>query len=490
MDYLNRSKVLRHHVILLVGYVLVAVAIVISTLVLLYQAYGFGLTKNGTVIQSGLAFFSSQPNPANIYINGTLNSAKTNTRLSLPANVYQIKLSRAGYRDWQRTINLVGGSVEHFDYPLLFPRSLVTKKLQSFSAAPGLTTQSPDQRWLLIQQPGSLTDFALFDLKNPTKAPTTLSLPATLLTKATTGENWQLGEWADDNQHILLQHNYDAKTEFILLDRNDATQSVNLDTTLSVSPTKLTLNNKKFDQYYLLDATTGSLRTASLNTPTPAPRLEHVLAYKSYGNDTVLYVTPDSAVSGKVLVKLAAGSKTTLLRSLAAGDNYLVDLTQYAGTMYIVMGASSTNKVYIYRDPVGQLAAQPQHAIVPIQVLRVDQPNYLSFSNNAQFIVTENGTHFGVYDIQNKLGYNYTAPVPLDAPQAHASWMDGDRLVYTSTGNLSVADYDNANRQSLMPADSHYLPVFAPDIKFVYALVPSSAVAGQFELTQTALLAP
>ena len=72
MEFLDPAKQTRHRIILWVGYVLVAVGIVIATLVLLYQAYGFGLGKNGTVIQNGLVFLSSQPRPANIYMNGKL----------------------------------------------------------------------------------------------------------------------------------------------------------------------------------------------------------------------------------------------------------------------------------------------------------------------------------------------------------------------------------------------------------------------------------
>jgi len=475
----------------MVGYVLIATAIVTGTLILVQLAYGFGLTKNGTVIQNGSVYFSSQPNPADIYINGKLNGHKTNTRLYLPGNIYQVKLSRSGYRDWQRTISLYGGSVEHFDYPLLIPTKLISKKIgQPYPSAPGLVTQSPDRRWLVVQEPGSSLTFDVYDLANPAKAPVDTALPAGIANKATSTESWQVDEWADDNQHVLLQHDFDGKTEYILLDRNDPTQSLNLNATLSISsPTAVSLNNKKYDQYYLYDSTSGALQTASLSAPTAAARLDHVLAFKSYGNDTILYVTGTSSPSGKVLVKLASGNQTSDLRSLPSGGSYLLDLTQYSGTPYVAIGAASLNKVYIYRDPLGQLAAQPDHAIVPVQVLHVVQPNYLSFSTNAQFIVAESGQQFGVYDIENKTGFNYTSPAPLDAPQSHASWMDGDRLVYVSGGKLNMADYDNANRQTLMLASSNYVAAFSPNYNFVYSLVPS-ATAGQFDLEQTSLLIP
>jgi hypothetical protein len=486
MDYLDTKKQFWHRVTLIFGYILIAIAIALATIVLLYQAKGFSIGKNGTVIQNGLTFFSSQPHPANIYINNQLKSVSTNTRLVLPAGIYHVKLTRNGYRDWQRTIELDGGSVEHFDYPLLLPSSLTTKKIQTLAAAPGLVTQSPDHRWLLVEDPSSMTNFNVYDLKNPTKPAVAVTLPASLLSKSTSSEGWQLGEWADDNQHVLLQHDYDGKTEFVMLDRTNPEQSVNLNTALAVSPSKLTLKNKKYDQYYVYDAATAALQTASLKTPQLTPVLQHVLTYQSYSDDTLLYVTDEGAPAGKVQVKLKTGDKTSLIRSLPSGTTYLVDLTKYSGTMYVAAGDTAGSKVYIFKDPAAQLAALPNQAVVPTQVLHVPQPNYLSFSPNTQFIVTSNGNYFGVYDIENDKGYNYTTTEPLDAPQVNASWMDGDRLTYVSGGKLIVFDYDNTNHQTLMAANSHYLPAFAPNYKNVYALAPGSG--GQVDLTQTSLL--
>ncbi|HSW85041.1 MAG TPA: hypothetical protein VLF79_00300 [Candidatus Saccharimonadales bacterium] len=487
MDYLDLNKQFRQRITLLVGYVLIAVAISTGTIILLYQAYGFGLGKNGAVIQNELTFFSSHPNPANIYANNQRQPVTTNTRLTLPSGIYHFKLTRTGYHDWQRNIELQGGGVVHFDYPFLFPVSLTTDKLQTLTGEPGLASQSPDRRWWVVEQPGSMTDFAVYDLKNSAKPATALTLPANLLTKPSTNENWQLVEWADDNRHVLLQHNFDGKNEFILLDRITPDLSINLNRTLVSETGQLTLKNKKYNGYYLFDSATKTLQTATLGAPTLLPVQQRVLAYKSYGNNTVLYVTDSGAPADKVLVKLRVGNKIYPIRTLPVGNIFLVDLTEYSGTLYVAAGDNSDNKVYIFKDPVGQLTAQPNQAVVPVQVLHVPAPNYLSFSNNTQFIVASNANRFGVYDAENELGYNYTVQKTLDAPQQHATWMDGDRLIMTSGGKLVVFDYDGTNVQTLMPAHSAYIPAFAPDFKSVFSLV-ASPTAGQLDLTQTYLL--
>jgi len=486
MDYLDHAKELRHRMILFAGYILLTIGIVTSTLILVYRAYGFGLAKNGTVTQDGLAYFSSHPNPADIYVNGVKNTS-TNARLSLSGGIYQIKLTRSGYYDWQRTIEVGGGDVRHFDYPFLVPKDVTTKKLAAFSGTPGLTTQSPDHRWLLVQNPGTGTSFSIYDLKNPTKPADQLTLPDSVLTKATGGEAWQVGEWADDNQHLVLQHSYDGRTEYILVDRTAADQSQNLNTLLATAPTKLTLLNHKYDQYYVYDGASANLQTASLGNPTLTSVVRQALAYRTYGNSTILYATDSGAPSGQVLVKLAIGSHLYNLRNLPAGANYLLELTNYSGKLYVAVSASNQSKVYIYKDPVGQLQTNPGHALVPAQVLHVDQPSYLSFSPTAQFVVAENATQFGVYDIENQLGYSFVATQPIDSPATHASWMDGNRLTYTTQGKLVIFDYDNTNQHLLTAASATYLPAFSADYKYVYCL--AGTTAGQ-ELIQTALLAP
>lgn len=492
MDFLDTKKEFRERILLFVGYVLIAIAITIATLILVYQAYGFNFNNNGTVVQNGLVFFSSQPNPAKIYVNNQLRPQSTNTRMFLADGIYSVKLTRSGYRTWKKTIEVDGGNVEHFDYPFLIPTQLATKKIQTYTSAPGLISQSPDQRWTLVEHPGSITDFDLYDMKDSAKpVVTTISLPTTILTKATISESLKVVGWSDDNQHVLLQHLYDGKSEFILMDRANPAQSVNLNTTLSISPSLMTLNNDKFDQYYVLDAS-GTLETDSLKTPaTPAAAfVDHVLAYKSYASNTALYVTDTGAPAGKVLVKLKVGDNLYAIRSLPVSSNYLLQLTTYNGTLYVAVGSTSDSSVYIYEDPVGQLATTPNQPVVPLWVFHVAQPNYLSFSNNAQFIITENGSHYGVYDLQNNIGYSYSNDqLPVDSPQPHVSWMDGDRLTYVSNGKLTIEDYDNNNQQMLINANSSYLPIYTSDYKYVYSLSPPNAI-GQLDLNQTALETP
>lgn len=474
---------------ILLGYFLIGIAILMSIYLLLQLSFGFRVDKNGKVIQQGVAFFSSEPNPAQIFANGELKNKQTNTRLSLPSGIYDIKLRREGYRDWQRSINLEGGRVAHYDYPLLIPNELKPKNLQPvFDSQPGFMSQSPDKRWLLVEQPGSLTTFQVFDLKNPDKPSTVISIPESIVTNSA-NSTLEVSEWAGDNEHVVLKHLFDGRSEYILIDRTKPEESVNLNTTLGLSPPQLSLINKKYDLYYLFDPSTQVLQKNSLKEPVPVPVLSRVINFQSYSDDTILYATGSDAPAGKVAIRMKRGDKTYPIRSLPAGSTYLLDLTGYSNKLYVVAGASSDSKTYIYRDPIGQLNERPGSALIPSQVMHVTRPNYLKFSTSAQFIMTQNANEFAVYDFENKIGYHYNTAEVIDAPQTHATWMDGNRLSYVSQGKIVMFDYDYQNVQTLVAASSSYAPAITSNYKFLYALKPSAS-APQYDMTQTSLLTP
>ncbi|MEO6761713.1 MAG: PEGA domain-containing protein [Candidatus Saccharimonadales bacterium] len=496
MDFLDPVKQRRARLLLIVGYGLIALIIMFATYILWQVAYGFSYS-HGKVVQHGLVFLSSQPGNATVYVDNQPNSATTNTSLLLLAGSHSIKLSEDGYRSWQRQIDVIGGDVQRFDYPILFPNVLTAKPLANLSDLPDIASQSPDKRWLLIEQPSDKVVFNLYDLRDNTIPPVKLSLPATAYNSTDSAGSWQVIGWADDNKHLLLKHDYvaagQAAAEYILLDSQTPASSLNLTANLKLAPSvELSLLNNKYDHYYLSDAAAGTLSSASLGDTVPVLELNHVVAFKPYGSDTLLYVTdqlPKAQLpAGQVAVVLRQGDKTYVLRQFASGaPNYLLDMATYGDDWYVVLGASGDKVAYVYKNP-----QQTAEGSVPraFRALKVDNPNYVSFSDTARFIMAENGSNFSVFDAQTSRTYNYAVKQTLDSPQTHADWMDGDRIMFISGGQLTVLDYDNQNLQTLQPASSFYIPFFEPDYRAVYTLAPPVSSAGQskLQLTYTSLI--
>ena len=228
MDFLDPRKERRNRIVLFLSYGLIAIAIALTSRVLLYQTDGYCLDKTGEVDRCGLVFLSSQPQPAEIRIDGKLQKAQTNTKINLRSGTYNVLVTKDGYRPWQRTIGVTGGDVQRFDYPFLFPKNLRTSLVTTIEGGASFATQSPDKRWLIVGEGVPMTRVRVYDIKNPAKpTSTTVILSPTIVTPGEQSHAWFAVEWSDNNRHVLLSHAFtsagNAAQEYILFDRQTAT---------------------------------------------------------------------------------------------------------------------------------------------------------------------------------------------------------------------------------------------------------------------------
>lgn len=487
MDFLDPKKQKAHSIRLAIGYAFIGFAVILATTILLYEAYGFGLDRNGRVIQNGLVFVSSQPSGANVYLNGKQYKDKTNTRITTPAGQYTMELWRDGYRTWKRAIAVEGGSVERFDYAFLFPNTLTTAVTKQYPAAPLLASQSADQRWLLVDAAATPNSFELYDLNASKPEPKTLAVPDDILAASTTTTGWQTVQWANDNRHVVLRRLYqkgtDSGSEYILFDRQTPEDSQNLSVLLGFTPTTIQLRGHNYDQYFAFDQNSGELFTATLKKPTPQAYLDKVLNFETDGN-TVVYATAQDAPAGKVLLRIRQSDDTShTLRQAPAGTTYLLDLASYKGKPYVAAGAQSEDKVYVYQDPIAALKNAANGPLVPVQILKTLSPTSVSFSPNARFVMAENADHFAVYDAETDKSYAFQAKTALDAPQTAALWMDGYHLDYVSGGKLVAFDFDGANFQTLASASPLFAAAFTANYHAYFALTAQNALSSTQLLT-------
>lgn len=495
MDFLDPKKSRAATVRLLVGYFLMAIALILMTYVLLNLASGYGL-KQGKIIQNGIVFISSNPSDASIYLNGQRHDERSNARLILPSGTYTMSLSKSGYRDWQRALTVEGGSVERFDYPLLIPKQLSANAISGYGAVPNLVTESPDRRWLIVQTAGQMTNYDVYDLRDPEKIlanKKTITMPAGVFGLPQTGgaQSLKLVEWSRDNDHLLMVHSVDNQSEYVVLSRSKPEESFNLTKKLQPNAsTEVSLQDKKFDRYFLHDKAAQTLSTATFDDVTPKQLLTGVIAYKSYGQDVVVYASKTGAAEGKVGVRLYQDEQSYPIREVAQDAAYLLDLTTYDGDWYVAVGTPGEDHVYIYKNPIERLKRDNNLPLVPVENLKLAAPNYIEFSANSQYLLAESGQDIATYDAENERSYTYKIDKPIDAPQAHVTWMDGYHLAVVSGGAVTIFDYDGTNVQTLSSGLPGFLPFFDTSYKYQYAIAPAGAAdksSGAHSLFQTPL---
>ena len=429
MDFLDPKAKKNRNIRLMIGYILVAIVILTSSTILVFQAYGFDVDrKTGEVIQNGLVYLDSAPDGAQMYLNGTLNRNQTNARLTLPEGRYDVKLAKEGYRDWQRTFTLQGGSIQRITYPLLILNDLTSSEITTYSEArPLISTQSPDRRWLLISNGTGVSEFTEYDLNNLDEQQVIprqrlFQVPPAVFTAAEGQRSYEVVEWSNDNRHFLVKHTFSSGFEYVIINRDAPETSFNINQLLGVNPTEISLLDKKFDQWYLYTQEGGILQRANTKKEITTV-LQSVVAYKTHDTETILYA--QAATETQYNVYLREKDQTFLLKTIAAGPVKL-NIARFDGSWYGVIGSDGDKRTYVYRNPFEYMVRESGQRPAPVTVMQSkDAPiSAVLFSTNTRFIMSQSDRNIGVYDAEKNETFTYSLPDPLDQG-TEVSWMAG-----------------------------------------------------------------
>lgn len=489
MDFLDprRKKAKRRRLIL--SYILVGLMIAIGTVGILYLAYGYDIDrKTGTLIQNGIVFVDSKPQGARIYLNNVEHRSRTDSRLVLPSGVYTIRLEREGYRTWERTFNLEGGQIQRLVYPFLLPNQFDTTDVAQFDVMPSLTTQSPDRRWVFVQAPGQVYQFDVYDLADPKKAPATVVVPPTVLTDPSAPASLSFVEWSNDNRHVVFKRTYnETSSEFIVVDRERPTESVNINTSFAIAPVKITLKNKRPDQFYYQESIPGLLRVANLGNRTiSAPLADSVIEYASYGDDIVVYATQLNTAADKADIHILENGKTYTLRTVTAGAKYLMDIARFDDKWYFVAGSSAESEVFVYENPLATLRQHNPGKPDVVARMRLENPQFVSFSANTQFIAVQSGNKLLTLDLDHDSQYrlDLSHAIPLEYK---LRWMDGHRLIFSVAEQSYIVDFDGSNENTLVTSRLSPGPFFDRDYDNVFTFEESKSDGSKKALTMTVI---
>ncbi|MEX1995519.1 MAG: PEGA domain-containing protein [Candidatus Saccharimonadales bacterium] len=454
MDFLDPRKKRTHRIRLMIGYALMATVIGLGTIVLGYAADGFGInTKTGEIVQNGLLFVGSEPGGAKIYLNGIDQDRTTSARLILQTGDYTLSLQKDGYRQWEKTFHLNERSVARYVYPFLFPIEPVTTAVKHYPTLPLLIAQSPDRRWLFVQQPSvaNRANLHLYDTRALDRAAVTVTLPAGLLSSLdSAGSALKEVSWTSNSDFMLLEHKYKGGKEFIVVNRSQPGRSFNVNKLFKVAADKVTFRDAKIDQLYIFDKDKLSLQVGDTrNNQLSQPILTGVVAFNNYDQNLVSYITATGAGEGQVNVRIWDGDQSYTLSSLPLSNTYLLDAASYQDNWYYIAGSSAAQQLNIYKNPLNSLKGRPGAKASPMLALRNPGATQAEFSINSRVIGVQGGQTFSSYDLETQGSYQFKVKFRLSGL---LKWMDGHRWVGQAGKSIYVIDYDGTNPQELGPS--------------------------------------
>jgi PEGA domain len=486
MDFLDPDYNRRHNLILIFGQILVGIAVLTAAILLVYKAYGYDVDrKTGEVVQNGLVYVDSSPSNATIRINEQIYTDKTNTRFTVPAGNYTLKVQKSGYRTWEKNFDLAGSDVERLTYPTLFVEKLEPQAIANDAVISNLSTQSPDRKFLLFAETADLTkmrEYSLADLDRNTDIPRVRSItfPSGIFsTPKSPGATFEVVEWSNNNANFLVKHIFDGRYEYALLNRDEPTKSFSF-ATLGITEGDITLLDKSADTFLVLNKSTKVLSQYDLKDKKSTILLNNVVSYKSHEDNKIVYAHVNPSDSAKLTISILDDKKTYDIRDIAASDNVPLDIAGFQNKLYIVIGAEKESKSYIYEDFVKKYKSDALAKPGPIRVIRtkVSTPLVLAFSKNVRFISAFSGDDVSIYDIEKKRNYHYALNAVLPAGQSPV-WMDGHRFNYVTNDSVWVSEFDGANKRELAKVTTVKNIFYDRDYNIYYTV----AVASDGKLT-------
>jgi hypothetical protein len=239
-----------------------------------------------------------------------------------------------------------------------------------------------------------------------------------------------------------------------------------------ITPTQVSLRDKKVDQLYILNEPNSALQQGDTNDKSLSqPIIKNVLAFKPYGKNLIAYITNVNEPSGTVAARVWDNGKNYKLNEFSSGTKYMIDLAEFQNHFYYADGSDTSGRINIYKDPLNGLKNASIGKALPVLALHLEGAQKLKFSNNARFIGAQGGQNFAVYDIETQASYQYPLSNSLSAEM---DWMDGHRFIGQSGGSVLVMDYDGINKQLVTPTLLSKGAYFSREYNHMLVVAPGS----------------
>ncbi len=484
------SKHMKHHVsqkrqplrrTIIYTFMTLCVVVIVTTMMLLVLGYSIN-QDDGRIEQGGLLQLASEPNGAKVSIDGRKIGSNTDTKQTVSAGEHQVEFELDKYHPWSKPVTLHAGQVIWLNYARLIPLDLTPSTVQTFGSVSSMSI-SPKRSYMLVHPKANATSFQLVDVRTDDVRTTKIELPAGILTElSSASERLKVVGWSDNEKLALLRHDFANKVEWILLNREKPNESLNLNKTLSISPSKVVFAGKS-DRLLFVQIGDKVQRVNMDNNSISDPFVENVAGFSAYDATTVVF----TSLPNNLGVRIAGYSQ------IDYSEQQIIRTYDNTDKPFFVAMSTYFNKhnVAVVRDnqlivDVGSLSTPSSSADLK-RVFAKEIPagiRALTMSSNGRFVLLEYADKFAVYDIeldafhQTKWAYQTKKQQPIQ-------WLD-DYIVWSDNGgHLRVYDFDGTNQHDLMEVTEGFSATLASGGKYVYGLLRTD---DGFELRRVKLI--
>lgn len=470
--YRRRSKK-RELVMRIVSYVAMVLSILAIVAVVIFLLLGYRLdTDNGRIEQGALLQFETIPSGATVTIDGKELGAKTSTKSSVLAGVHTIVIQKQGYETWRKTLNIKAGTLTWLDYIRLVPLTRSVESVASYDKL-YMSVSSPDDKTMIVQRESSVPTFDVVDLRSDDVKSSTITIPKTSYSEADTAgvaHTFALDSWDEGGRYVLVRHTYADKSEWLVMDTRDVTNTKNITTLLDVDISHVVFSGTSGNVLFAL--TGGDIRKLDLSAGTISRSLvSNVSSFSLFETNVITYTGTDTTDPSKKVVGLYRDGDNAphVLRSVDAGTSVLIKTTHYFNHDYVAI--ATNDQIDILYGSYPSNADDTSSLATLTSYVSSKNVESMSFSPNGDYLVTKSGNSYISYDIEHDQKISYA----LMADAVSIKWLDDDHTWSDYNDSLTIREFDGTNEvgvNSVVPGQGVTL---SSNDKYLYSFAKTAA---------------
>lgn len=431
---------------LIVLYIMMTAVVITSVFFIIMVVMGFGYDANkGKLEQYGFLYFSSTPSGANVTVDGKLIGSKTPNKVNVSAGKHTVLINKDGYEAWSKTVESKAGVISWLNYAILIPKKIEIESLVNYDAIVDSLT-SPKSHYMILQSESSTPTFDLVDISSNTIKSTKLTIPKTLYSEADTAgvaHSFSMEKWDSGERYVLIKHNYGDKSEWLVLDNQDAGVTKNITKLFNISISQIYFADTGGNKFYVLD--TNDVRKLDLGAGTISKSLvSNVKSFAVSDLNVITFIskkdeTKDQQIAG---IYLESSDKSYALRTTNGSADLHISTAHYFKEDYVAI--SEGKKVDIFGGSYPNSDNKEATSLSVIKTINLDgSVNELNFSPAGEYVFIRSGSSFTTYDLE----YNNLNKTNITSQVVDFSikWLDNSNLWSDADSSLSIREFDGAN---------------------------------------------
>jgi len=479
----NKSKKIRNARIIATD-IFMFIAVIAIVFLMMLIAMGYKFNEEGDLEQSGLLQLSSRPSSAKVTIDGDELLMPTSINKLLGVGEHNIKVTKTGYDTWNSKVNIESGLLTEIGWVRLFPLNPAISDVDTFETMPQFVSTSNSRRYMIAGVNGE-DHFDLLSLQEEKIKSTTINLSNLVKLEGRTinPSDFKTIAWSENDSRILMNYNYDGNIDWIVLNINKPSESLNLTSQFGRKFANISFANNAGTKAWALS--NGQLFQLDLSNgkTISEPIAENVNNYKA-NNDTVAYIAKSSEYflddddRDKDAIESDSPVETNKVFIYNEGEEsstIIADLGSLEAGSFLEMGTYWSKDWLVYSKN-GQLCVRSgiypsynKNTLKDFPILKKieleETPTTTATNPDNRIIMLASREKILTFDLETKSTNNYSA----DDYITQFNWLDDYLLWQQLDSKLIVWDFDGNNHRELIQNLAGNQPVLlSQNNKYLY----------------------